>query len=148
MQLVELTGKRPLKLPYPEALTTIGHHIRKVRYERGLNLPQASKIMQISKATILNWEMGHSEPCVKSIPKIIEFLGYLPFDDESDQSIGKRLWRYRMREGISIKQLGKLIRSDGVTIARIERNEGKSFDKTIRKIEGYLNRNMIRKLYK
>jgi len=127
-------------LPYPEQLTTFGHHVRKARYERELNLPKASKIMRISENTILNWEMGHSEPCVESMPKIISFLGYLPFDDESDQSIGKRLWRYRMSEGISIKRLGKLIRSDGVTIARIERNEGRSYDKTIMKIETYLNK--------
>jgi len=42
-------------------------------------------------------------------------------------------------EGISIKRLGKLIHSDGITISRIERNEGRFFDKTLRKINSYLS---------
>jgi DNA-binding XRE family transcriptional regulator len=46
----------------------------------------ASKI-GVKKDSVYNWERG-IEPELRFIPKIIEFLGYIPFDQPTD-TVGK-----------------------------------------------------------
>ena len=51
------------------------------------------------------WEMKPVEPAVKHIPKIIEFLGYVPF--ERGESLGHRITIYRKTLGLSHYQFAK-----------------------------------------
>ena len=56
-----------------------------------------AEILGVQKCTISNWEMNYSEPEVHYIPKIIGFLGYIPF--EIGDSVPDKLWGYRLLSG-------------------------------------------------
>ena len=53
--------------------------------------------------TICNWELGLTEPKVRFIPKIIEFLGYNPLP--SARTLAEQIIRGRKTLGLSQKQL-------------------------------------------
>jgi len=57
---------------------TLGEHVRKRRLELGLTQSQAAEQLGASPWTVLNWEKGHTEPPIESMPAIIRFLGYDP----------------------------------------------------------------------
>ena len=64
------------------------------------------------------WENGRSKPQVHFFPKIISFLGYYRFE-EVDSFSGK-LVKYRRMNGLTYKQLGKVLGVDGSTVASWE----------------------------
>ena len=119
---MSLSAGTAVKSAHPEELKTIGDHIRKVRFECNLSLKQTAKIMSVDDESIVNWEKRHKEPSIKSMAKITSFLGYIPFDDKDDQSLGRRLKRYRIKQGISKKRLAKQLGVDPTTLNRIEEN--------------------------
>lgn len=40
---------------------------------------EVAKIIGVTESTVWNWEHG-TEPELRNMPKIIEFLGYVPFE--------------------------------------------------------------------
>jgi len=82
MEQLPLTLKapKPLPLAYPESPKTVGDHIRKKRMDLKLFQRDIAKIIGVDECTIHNWEMSHSLPQERLIPKIIEFVGYDPRD--------------------------------------------------------------------
>ncbi|MBI5188936.1 MAG: helix-turn-helix transcriptional regulator [Nitrospirae bacterium] len=65
----------------------MGEHIRKKRLDLGLTQLEVAKIIGVKESTVWNWEHGR-EPELKHMPKIIEFLGFVPFKCPEDP-IGK-----------------------------------------------------------
>ncbi len=105
-----LALSRPKELPksYPLTLVTIGDHIRKKRIDLGLFQRQVAEIIGVCEHTIHGWENG-TEPELVHIPKIIEFLGYVPFDPPDSDDPLERLRYYKMLNGLSYMRLGMLI---------------------------------------
>lgn len=68
-------------------INIIGEHIRKRRFDLGLLQIEVTKQIGVTKSTVWNWEHG-TEPKLRHIPKIIEFLGYMPFECQGD-TIGR-----------------------------------------------------------
>ena len=48
--------------------------------------------------TICNWEINRTSPQLRFIPKIITFLGYVPYDTQSG-TFGKRIVAWGARKG-------------------------------------------------
>ncbi len=71
-------------------------------------------IFKVSEETITNWEQGHSVLQVRYYPKLIAFLEYYPFPEDT-KTIGGRIMKYRYSNGLRQKDMGKLI---GVTAQR------------------------------
>ncbi|HAH31128.1 MAG TPA: hypothetical protein DCL44_02320 [Elusimicrobia bacterium] len=71
--------QRPLNPAYPKVLTTLGNHIHKRRLDLGLSQGQVSQILGVGKESVYNWETGKNAPEVRFIPKIYNFLGYVPY---------------------------------------------------------------------
>lgn len=138
LPLVQLIASIPVVLPYPDELKTIGDHIRKVRFERGLLQKEVADLVSVNMATIVNWEKNHTSPPVMLLPKIIDFLGYNPVDETTDDSLGSRVKQYRMQHGLSIKKLAKLIPCDENTLSRLEQSRGWFYNSTIIKIRTIL----------
>jgi transcriptional regulator with XRE-family HTH domain len=109
--LYTLLLPRPKELPkgYPVTLSTIGDHIRKKRLDLGLTQIEVAEIIGVQEGTLWNWEHG-TEPELVHMPKIIEFLGYVPFECPEDP-IGK-LRYYKRVNGLSYERLGKLMGRD------------------------------------
>jgi transcriptional regulator with XRE-family HTH domain len=68
---------------YPEAPVTIGEHILKRRLDLGLLQREVSEIIGVSDQTVCNWEHG-IVPELRLMPKVIEFLDYIPFEYPDD----------------------------------------------------------------
>lgn len=143
LSVIPLHAETPVKSTYPEELKTIGDHIRKVRFERGLLQKEVADIIGVNVATIVNWEKNHTSPPVMTLPKIIDFLGYNPpMKEVVDDSLGCRLKAYRIKHGLSIRNLAKLIPCDENTISRMEKGEGWFYKETVDKIIDLLNLNV------
>lgn len=88
---------------------TIGEHIRKRRLDLGLLQIEVAKIIGVTESTVWNWEHG-TEPELKHMPKVIEFLGYTPFECPEDP-VGK-LRYFKLVNGLSYERLGNLMGRD------------------------------------
>jgi len=60
----------------------------------------------VKECSIYNWEHG-TEPELRFMPKIIEFLGYVPFDCP-DNTLG-RLAYYKRANGLSYEGLARRV---------------------------------------
>ena len=57
------------------------------------------------------------------MPKVFEFLGYFPFESNA-LSLRDQVKAYRIREGLSLRRMAKILGADPDTVARWE-NEGR-----------------------
>ena len=116
---VTLKAKKPNKKPYPKELNTYGDHLRKKRLDLDLSQPQVAKTIQVDENSITQWELNHTKPQVKQIPKIISFLGYSPKMYES------KFKQYRIERGITQKEMARILDIDPTTLAKIENGNSK-----------------------
>ncbi len=94
---------------YPKVPTRIGEHIRKARMDRNLTQLAVSTIFRVSEQTILHWEKDLTEPELVHIPKIIEFLGYMPFERPPIEDVVRNLDFYKKVNGLSYERLAKVM---------------------------------------
>ncbi len=94
---------------YPEFPITVGDHIRKRRMDLGLLQSDVAEIIGVTESSVWNWEHG-TEPGLQYNPKIIEFLGYIPFDCPDD-TVGRLAW-YKRAMGMNLDQLGEIMGRD------------------------------------
>lgn len=99
---------RPKTLPkgYPALPEDLGEHIRKRRLDLGLLQIETAKIIGVTESTVWNWEHG-TEPELIHMPKIIDFLGYIPFECPEDP-LGKLRYFKKVR-GLSYERLGAVM---------------------------------------
>ena len=132
---ITLTAQKPTKLP--RILNTIGDHIKKRRLELGLYQRQVAKVIGVDECTITNWEMNRTRPTLRTIPTIIEFLGYDPISTETT-TLGEVPLRYRKSRGVNQKELAKQIGIDPTTLGRVERGGVNSSATVKEKISKFL----------
>ena len=125
-----LRAKTAYLSKYPRKLKTIGDHLRKQRFDLGLKQKEDSRIIGVTRAMISTWEMQPVEPAVKHIPKIIEFLGYVPLDH--GKTLGQRITIYRKTLGLSHYQLAQKPGLAPCTIMNWEHDRVKNVEKKIR----------------
>jgi len=119
---VSLKAKKPLPKAYPKELKTLGDHLRKKRLELGLLQKDVAKILGVSQDTIYNWENNRTSPGFRSIPKIIKFLGYIPYDIQG-LSPGEEFRLLRRTLGLSQEKLAKKLGIDPSTLWRWEKGK-------------------------
>jgi transcriptional regulator with XRE-family HTH domain len=105
---------------------TIGDHIRKKRLDLNLFQKDVAKLLGVKECTITNWEKNHSQPTIHYLHKIIQFLGYIPFEITGISS-GEKIKFYRTIRGISQKNLAREISIDPGTLSRWEKNIRKPY---------------------
>ena len=89
----------------------------------------------VTESTVCNWEHG-TEPELIHIPKIIEFLGYVPFECPED-TVG-RLKYFKQVKGLSYEKLGALMGRDPEQLTDWLRGRHKPCCKNIQRIKGFL----------
>jgi len=115
----------------------IGDHIRKRRVELKLLQKDVAKLLGVKKESIYNWENNHNSPKIYLLPKIIEFLGYIPFE-LSTKTTAERTLYYRKVHGLSQEKLAELLSVDESTIRNWESGKhrpSKKSSETIEKIQ-------------
>jgi len=83
----------------------------------------------VSEESVYNWETNRTEPEVRLIPPVIDFLGYVPYDPT--WSFGKWLRAVRLALGLSQEQLARRAGLDESTLSKWEREEHKPSRKKI-----------------
>jgi len=114
----------------------LGDHIKAARLDRGLLQREVAEIMGVSEASISNWELNHRPPFISCYPKIIAFLGYIPFPPPN-KSLAQQSLYYRKINGLSQEKLSKLIGVDASTICRMETGVHKFFLKVEKKLRSF-----------
>lgn len=83
---------------------------------------EAASLIGVTESGLVYWERNKNQPQVHLYPKVIEFLGYFPFEIDTS-TLGGRINDFRFRNGLSQRKVGKMLRVDGATICSWERNE-------------------------
>jgi transcriptional regulator with XRE-family HTH domain len=119
-------------------LVTLGDHIRKARLDAGLWHKHVAKAVGVGVCTVNNWEQNHSEPEIRYIPAIIEFLGYNP-RPEPEGTLERLEW-FRWSHGLSIERLGAVMKRDPEQLSDWLSRRHKPFKKSLARIDEFLNR--------
>jgi len=85
-----------------------------------LGMTEAAKQMNVSEDCLCYWENGRNEPCLFQYPAIIAYLGYYPFEHETE-SFGGKIKRYKCENGLSNEKLAKMLEVDEGTIPNWEK---------------------------
>jgi transcriptional regulator with XRE-family HTH domain len=75
---VHLKAQKPQKWQLLDPPKTMGDHLRKRRLQLGWGATRLGALLKVSKDTIYNWEHNRSNPAIRFMPRIVDFLGYDP----------------------------------------------------------------------
>ena len=98
---------------------TLGGKRRNRRLELGLSQSQVAIILETDSQYVYAWENNHNKPIVSKYPKIIEFLGYFPFEIDTS-TLGGKIKKYRFQHGLSQEKIGHFLNVDEGTIRPYE----------------------------
>jgi transcriptional regulator with XRE-family HTH domain len=128
---------KPLEIQHVERPITIGQHIRKKRAQLRLTQKYVAEKIGVSEDSITFWENERVIPQIQFYPKIVEFLGYEPFEFDII-TLGGKVKTYRLRNGLSHKQLGKILQVDASTVGAWEANTSQPKNESFRKLKELL----------
>ena len=126
--------KKPNVPQYNPNPHTIGEHIRKKRIQSKLPQKATADQLGIDENTLTGWELERNQPLMKYYPAIIAFLGYYPFDHETDSVAGK-LKQIRHYHGLTFKECAKLLSISVDAAMRWERGKRVVYPSTRQLIE-------------
>jgi DNA-binding transcriptional regulator YiaG len=101
----------------------LGRHIQERRTALQLSKDDLAALFDVTKDTIGYWETQQIAPDVTKFPMIIRFLGYNPFESDTD-TLGGKITAYRYQNGLSQR---KLARQLGVSFSAIKSWEENKF---------------------
>jgi len=134
---LSLKAHRPLPPAYPKSLKTFGDHLRKRRLDLKLFQKDVAQRLGVDETTIHNWETGHTTLSLPIIPRLIAFLGYIPFETLA-KSLCEKIVIYRRILGLSQKELARQLGIDPSTLGRWEREKGQPSKQLSSKLEAIL----------
>ena len=109
---------------------TLGDKLRNRRIDLGLSQSQVATILETDSQYVYAWENNHNKPIVSKYPKIIEFLGYFPFEIDTT-TLGGKIKKYRFLHGLSQEKMACYLNIDEGTVLSYE--NGKRVPKSIKK---------------
>ena len=119
---ITLKAQKPLPSVYPRTLKTIGDHLRKRRLDLKLLQKEVAQKLGVGESSVYNWENNLTKLALRYIPKIIEFLGYAPYNP-SDKTTGEKIVACRRFLGLSQKRLACHLGIDPFTLGKWERDK-------------------------
>jgi transcriptional regulator with XRE-family HTH domain len=129
-------GQETAPKGYPKELAAIGDHIRKRRLDLKLTLEELAEKLQTRPGNIHNWEQHRRIPCVKHMPKIAGFLGYVPWDVYG-KTLGEKIASHRKLLGLTQEQLAREIGVNPCTIISWEKGTRKPEKKRLKKLAAF-----------
>jgi transcriptional regulator with XRE-family HTH domain len=136
-QKIRLTARKPKDSVYPKELKTLGDQLRKRRLDLGLLQREVARILGVDVDSVGHWETGRSQPKVPTLPRIIDFLGYLP--NEPVTTFAGTLRTARRSAGLSQENLAHWAGIDESTIAKWERGETLPVAATVERLRRYFD---------
>lgn len=92
---------------YPQAICTIGDHLSKKRLDLDLTQQEVADQIGVFKTMIFKWETNRIAPNVRFMPKIFEFLEYVPYSTNLSFSEKLKIWCQSL--GLTQKELAARI---------------------------------------
>lgn len=89
--------------------------------DRGLTQFEAAEQLGVAEVTVVNWERNHTSPDLRTVPRVITWLGYDP--RKLGNTIGEQIRWLRRSRGISQRELAEMVGTDPTSVSRWE--EGK-----------------------
>jgi DNA-binding XRE family transcriptional regulator len=96
----------------------------------------------VTEDCVTLWGKNRSNPAMRYYPKIIEFLGYFPFEIDTNVLAG-RIKMYRYLKGVTQETLAKELKVNESTIHHYENGKHKPFKKNATKIDRFAFRRNI-----
>jgi DNA-binding transcriptional regulator YiaG len=121
MSRAEKIVAKPKPVGYPTQPQSLGDHIRKKRMDLRISQGAVARHLGVSEDCVCYWEQNRNQPRLYQYPAIIKFLGYYPFDHETE-TFGGKIKRYKYEHGLNNEKLAKLLRVDETTVASWELN--------------------------
>ncbi|MGE0129490.1 MAG: helix-turn-helix domain-containing protein [Blastocatellales bacterium] len=131
-----LKGLRPLPPAYPKELNTLGDWIRKTRLDQGLFQEQVAQMLGVTEQSVTNWELHYNEPEALHIPRIIEFIGYCPYDPTTN--LIDRVETIRRAFGLTQEQFSRILKVDESSFASWVRREHKPVKRSVEILRSFL----------
>ncbi|OQP57914.1 hypothetical protein A4R26_23330 [Niastella populi] len=103
----------------------------------GLLQKDVAQRIGTTEQTITNWEMTGHEPQIKYYPKIIEFLGFFPWEINAS-TLGGKIKKYRYMHGLTQSALARRLGIDHGTLIDCEGNKTKPRRRILEKLEPVL----------
>jgi transcriptional regulator with XRE-family HTH domain len=90
----------------------------------GRQQKEVALLLGVTESTVTGWELNHTTPGITHLPKIIDFLGYVPEPYcKKTNNIIEQMKLYRQIHGLTQEKFAKLIGVDETTVAKWERGE-------------------------
>ncbi|MEW8001043.1 MAG: helix-turn-helix transcriptional regulator [Candidatus Thiodiazotropha endolucinida] len=123
MPFCHITLKARKSNGYPdfERCITLGDHLRRIRLKRGLRQIDVAPRLGVNPWTLRNWELNRTKPSVQYCPAIMDFLGYCPY--QRGDTLGRKIMLHRTHQGLSQRDLARIVGIDPGTISRWEADE-------------------------
>ncbi|WPV67565.1 helix-turn-helix transcriptional regulator [Chitinophaga sp. LS1] len=115
---------KPLNFRYLENPRTLNEKILNKRLEKRMLQKEVANFIGVTEDCVTLWENNRSNPTVKYYPKIIEFLGYFPFEIDTSSLAGKIKY-YRYVNGFSQEDLAKNLGVNESTVFHYEKGTHK-----------------------
>ena len=129
---------KPVRDNCPSELQHLGDHLKRKRIELGLRQREVMTILKVSEGTVVAWEKHKTVPELRYIPRIIRFLGYLPFENILDRPFNEKVLILRQIRGISQDTLAAQIGVDPDTIRRWEKGHRRPYQRVIQLVDALL----------
>ena len=94
-----------------------------------------SERLGVNKDSIYYWETGRYKPSLRVIPKIIQFLGYMPYDTSS-MAFGERIVTMRRSLGLGREELAEGLGVDESTLRDWEHGRRRPLKRNVEKLAG------------
>ena len=107
--------------------------MRRKRHDLRLLQKEVAVQIGVDVCTVTNWELNHTVPETQYLPKIIEFLGFMPFSIGA--SFPERLKSYRMCRGLSQRALALQFGVDEGTLCKWESGRSQPSKKLRERVE-------------
>ena len=120
----------------PTTPQTVGDHIRRRRLSLKMLQRDIAERMGVVEASIWNWEANTSQPDLRFMPAVIQFLGYNPLPEANGW--GGRLVRHRTSLGMTQEEAAKRLGVDPGTLARWERGEREPTGMALSRVKRFL----------
>ncbi len=92
--------------------------------------------LQTTVCTYRSWQRNQRNPSYRYLPRIVKFLGYIPFDAESED-LGQKIRAYRKFMGLRQRDLALLLGVDPSTIYHWEKGKHKPEKRLLKELAAF-----------